>query len=152
MSDNEKPAFRSLMQDVFAAMRDRRHMGETFAALLPMAFAYVSILAGLACGIETAPIVVKIVFVVPTFALAGACGREYIRRRSAERRLARAERRESQWKAAADAAAKVVPDVVDRSLDEWFAAHGIGDDVEKSREAMENLDRFANSMFPKAKR
>ena len=49
------------------------------------------------------------------------------------------------------AAAEVVPEVVDRSLDQWFAAHGIGADVEKSREAMDDLNRVVNAMMPRSK-
>ncbi len=127
-------------------------MAESFAVLLPTAFAYAAVFAGFACGIGEASLAVRLVFVVSMFAMAAAWARETIKRRSAERRLARANSREDQWRTVAMAAEKVVPEVVGRSLDEWFAAHGIGADVEKSREAMDMLGQIAESMIPKVKR
>lgn len=153
MSDGKKSAAASMVRDMLLLpLMSANGMTEFLSFAWPLLLALAAVIVSRAFGIDSAPIAARFVFGASTFVLASACSAENIRRRSAERRLARAIGREDMWKTAAMAAEKVVPEVVGRSLDEWFAAHGIGVDAEKSREAMENLDRFANSMLPKDKR
>ncbi len=143
---NKKTSIVSMMRWMFSA-----YVVDFVGVAWPLVFATVAVFVAVGYGIDSAPIAARFVFGASTFVLASACSAENIGRRSAERRLRRALEREDQWKTAATAAAEVAPEVVGRSLDQWFAAHGIGAEVEKSREAMENLGRFADSMVPRVK-